>query len=121
MIGKIMMAMRKRKVNIEAMPTEDAIGAYNYLVEEDRLVAAALIPPEEVTILHGSDTNIDNLLLDRGVDFGDKIAGTSPVGFDHQEAEDLRSELGDFQQWAKDPKAYRQSKKNMEDFKDGMK
>ena len=58
MIGKIMMSMRKRKLNVEAMPTEDAIGAYNYLVEEDRLVAAALIPPEEVNILHGSDSTI---------------------------------------------------------------
>ena len=118
MIGRIMMGMRKRKVNVEAMPTEDAIGAYNYLVEEDRLVAAALIPPEEVTILHGSDRNIDNLLIDRGVDFGDRIAGTSVVGMDHQETEDLRSELGDFKEFIRDPKGYRDSVKNLKDIKD---
>ena len=43
--------MRKRKINIDCMPTEKAVGAYNFLVNEDRLVCAALIPPEIVTIV----------------------------------------------------------------------
>ena len=51
MIANIMYHMRKRKINIDCMPTEKAVGAYNFLVNEDRLVCAALIPPEIVTIV----------------------------------------------------------------------
>ena len=51
MIASIMYHMRQRKINIDCMPTEKAIGAYNFLVGEDRLVCAALIPPEIVTIV----------------------------------------------------------------------
>ena len=48
MIQKVIVGMRNRKLNVECLPTEDAISAYNYLVAEDRLVAATLIPPEEM-------------------------------------------------------------------------
>ena len=48
MIQKVIVGMRNRKINVECLPTEDAISAYNYLVAEDRLVAATLIPPEEM-------------------------------------------------------------------------
>jgi hypothetical protein len=48
MIQKVIVGMRNKKINVECLPTEDAISAYNYLVAEDRLVAATLIPPEEM-------------------------------------------------------------------------
>ena len=48
MIQRVIVGMRDRKINVECLPTEDAISAYNYLVAEDRLVAATLIPPEEM-------------------------------------------------------------------------
>ena len=48
MIQRVIVGMRNRKINVECLPTEDAISAYNYLVAEDRLVAATLIPPEEM-------------------------------------------------------------------------
>jgi uncharacterized protein len=37
--------MKKKGINLEAMPTEDAIATYNYLCAEERLVVACLIPP----------------------------------------------------------------------------
>lgn len=46
--AKLALTMRQKKINLECMPTEDACAAYNYLVSEDRLVAAALIPPNHV-------------------------------------------------------------------------
>ena len=119
MIGKVVMTMRSRKINIEAMPTEDAIGAYNYLVEEDRLVAAALIPPEEVKF--SNETNhVDNLLLQRGTEFGDKY-GSTGLGFDHAEHQELISEIKDFKEFAKDPGAYRNDPQNIKDLKDDLK
>ena len=83
--------MRSRKINIEAMPTEDAIGAYNYLVEEDRLVAAALIPPEEVK-LSTESKHVDDVLLQRGTEFGEKIGGTTAglSWLDHFEIQNLK-------------------------------
>ena len=33
------------------MPTEDAIANFNYLCTEDRLVAAALIPPHKIRFI----------------------------------------------------------------------
>jgi hypothetical protein len=33
------------------LPTEDAIASFNYLCSEDRLVAAALIPPDKVRFI----------------------------------------------------------------------
>ena len=113
--------MRSRKINIEAMPTEDAIGAYNYLVEEDRLVAAALIPPEEVK-LSSESRHVDDLLLQRGTEFGEKIGvgGTSTTGlmFDHFEIENLKEEYRDFKEFSKDPEAYRKSRKAWKDYHD---
>ncbi len=38
-------------LNVECLPTEDAIASYNYLCSEDRLVAAALIPPHKVRFI----------------------------------------------------------------------
>ena len=38
-------------MNIKVLTTEKAISTYNFLVEEGRIVAAALIPPENVKIM----------------------------------------------------------------------
>ena len=38
-------------LNVECLPTEDAIASFNYLCSEDRLVAAALIPPDKVRFI----------------------------------------------------------------------
>merc|ERR1711915_261288 len=48
---KVILAMRKKGVNVEVLTTENAISTYNYLVEEGRVVAAALIPPSFVRIV----------------------------------------------------------------------
>ena len=44
----IIVKMRKKGINVELLTTENAIATYNYLVEEGRVVAAALIPPNHV-------------------------------------------------------------------------
>jgi hypothetical protein len=41
-------ALRQKGVTLEVLTTENAIAAYNFLVEEGRVVAAALIPPSNV-------------------------------------------------------------------------
>ena len=38
-------------MKFEVLTTEKAISTYNFLVEEGRIVAAALIPPESVKIM----------------------------------------------------------------------
>ena len=47
---KIILKMRQKGVNMELLTTENAIATYNYLVEEGRVVAAALIPPNHVRV-----------------------------------------------------------------------
>lgn len=74
MLAKLVVEMRKRKINIEVCPTEDAISAFNYLIDEDRLVAAALIPPEEVKTYPSDSQRISDFHQKR--DFGD-YSGTS--------------------------------------------
>ena len=37
--------MKKKGISLEVLTTENAISTYNYLLEEGRVVAAALIPP----------------------------------------------------------------------------
>ena len=37
--------------NVECLPTEDAIASFNYLCSENRLVAAALIPPNSIKFI----------------------------------------------------------------------
>lgn len=41
--------MRKHKVNIEILPTEQAVSTFNFLNSEGRYVGGALIPPETIT------------------------------------------------------------------------
>lgn len=65
-IAKLTLTMKQKKLNIEFLPTEDAIATYNYLVSEDRLVAAALIPPNVVKM--GSEESTLNAQLDYGKD-----------------------------------------------------
>ena len=47
----IILKMRQKGVNVELLTTENAIATYNYLVEEGRVVAAALIPPNHVQVV----------------------------------------------------------------------
>ena len=62
MIARVVLMMRKRKVSVEALPTEDAIGTYNYLCGEGRLVGAALIPPEVNRMNQSDDATADAFL-----------------------------------------------------------
>lgn len=39
----------KKFCNIEVLPTERAIAAFNFLVSEGRVVGAALLPPAKIT------------------------------------------------------------------------
>lgn len=39
----------RKYCNVEALPTERAIAAFNYLVSEGRVVGAALLPPLKIT------------------------------------------------------------------------
>jgi len=52
---KTILKMRQKGLNVEVLTTENAISTYNFLVEEGRVVAAALIPPDFVKII---DTDI---------------------------------------------------------------
>ena len=47
---KIILKMRQKGVSMELLTTENAIATYNYLVEEGRVVAAALIPPNHIKV-----------------------------------------------------------------------
>jgi hypothetical protein len=38
-------------LNVECLPTEDAIASFNYLCSENRLVDAALIQPDKVRFI----------------------------------------------------------------------
>ena len=44
----IILKMLRKGINVELLTTENAIATYNFLVEEGRVVAAALIPPNHV-------------------------------------------------------------------------
>jgi hypothetical protein len=47
---EVVLRMRARGLTLEVLTTEQAISTYNFLAEEGRVVAAALIPPDEVLI-----------------------------------------------------------------------
>eukprot|EP00088_Acartia_fossae_P020342 TRINITY_DN2194_c0_g1_i10.p1 TRINITY_DN2194_c0_g1~~TRINITY_DN2194_c0_g1_i10.p1 ORF type:complete len:248 (+),score=29.70 TRINITY_DN2194_c0_g1_i10:54-797(+) len=47
---RVILGMKKKGISIEAIPTDKAISTYNFLVEEGRVVVAALIPPEYVHV-----------------------------------------------------------------------
>ena len=64
----IIMKMRQKGVNVELLTTENAIATYNYLVEEGRVVAAALIPPNKV---HVVDRDVVETKLKRKQLYGD--------------------------------------------------
>jgi len=52
---EVILKMRKLGMNLEILNTEAAVGVYNFLVDEGRVVAAALIPPGTVKII---DTDV---------------------------------------------------------------
>uniref|UniRef100_A0A0K0EDQ7 NADH dehydrogenase [ubiquinone] 1 alpha subcomplex assembly factor 3 n=1 Tax=Strongyloides stercoralis TaxID=6248 RepID=A0A0K0EDQ7_STRER len=47
---RIAPTMRDHKIGLELMPTEDAIPTFNFLNSEDRYVAAALYPPDDMVV-----------------------------------------------------------------------
>jgi len=65
-----LMALRKTGLNVELLPTEHAIATYNYLCAEGRLVAAALIPPDNVRRLRVAD------VISKGQRWQDKLFQT---------------------------------------------
>lgn len=49
-IVKVIAAIRKKyRYNIELLPTERAIAAFNFLVSEGRIVGAGFLPPKKIT------------------------------------------------------------------------
>ena len=48
---RVILKMRQKGINVELLSTENAIATYNFLVEEGRVVAAALIPPNMVKLV----------------------------------------------------------------------
>lgn len=46
---------RKQKINVEILQTEEACATFNFLNSEQRMVAAALIPPEVVSLFTQED------------------------------------------------------------------
>lgn len=60
--------LRKAGFNVEAMPTEHAVSTYNYLCAEERLVAAALIPPDKVSFINEYDLHNMNVRAKGGKD-----------------------------------------------------
>lgn len=45
--------MKKYGINVEVLPTEQACTTFNFLTGEQRMVAAALIPPNLMSISEG--------------------------------------------------------------------
>jgi hypothetical protein len=89
MAALVTLGMKKKGINLEAMPTEDAIATYNYLCAEERLVVACLIPPEQVQHTQGSDADTQALLeiQEFGVRADTSWYGKDP-GDDEQDARD---------------------------------
>ena len=99
MIANIIMSLKKKsKLNIEALPTEDAISAYNFLVHEDRLVACALIPPEVVNMIQSNEQDTEQYFM-RGNEFGDAKGLYDGTGFDKQDIQHAIDDLKDFQEF----------------------
>eukprot|EP00092_Neocalanus_flemingeri_P097073 GFUD01123659.1.p1 GENE.GFUD01123659.1~~GFUD01123659.1.p1 ORF type:complete len:226 (-),score=62.48 GFUD01123659.1:43-720(-) len=60
---RTILKMKQKGVNVEVLTTENAISTYNFLVEEGRVVAAALIPPDFVKLV---DTDVIDTKERRG-------------------------------------------------------
>jgi len=52
---KTILKMRAKGVSVEVLTTEQAIATYNFLIEEGRVVAAALIPPDDLGDIKDDD------------------------------------------------------------------
>jgi len=46
---KVILSLKKKGIPLEILSTEKAVSTYNYLLEEGRVVAAALIPPRYIS------------------------------------------------------------------------
>lgn len=47
---KVFQFMKKYNINVEVLPTETACTTFNFLNIEGRMVAAALIPPQTLSV-----------------------------------------------------------------------
>ncbi|KAF6775683.1 hypothetical protein AHF37_04510 [Paragonimus kellicotti] len=53
---------RKHKLSVEVLPTQVAVGTFNFLNSEGRYVAAALIPPRRMDVYDHADREAGRLL-----------------------------------------------------------
>lgn len=112
MIQRVMMSMRRKKINVECLPTEDAISAYNFLVAEDRLVAATLIPPEEVLRSEQSyNEDMESKFLG-GMEFGHSQGKFDATGFSKDDLDSLSQDLKDYQKTQADIKQWKMEEKD---------
>lgn len=58
----ILAFMKKYNINVEVCQTEPACTTYNFLASEGRMVAAALIPPQNLSV---SEDDYAKYMLDR--------------------------------------------------------
>ena len=49
--SEVLLYLRKRGISVEIQDTRNAASTFNYLLDEGRSVAAALIPPRKVTLI----------------------------------------------------------------------
>ena len=94
---RTILKMRQKGLNVEVLTTENAISTYNFLVEEGRVVAAALIPPDFVKII---DTDIietkerrKSLLSNKDFNFLGSNRGESNTMTDPKDVKKMKSEL----------------------------
>jgi len=113
MIQRVIVGMRNRKINVECLPTEDAISAYNYLVAEDRLVAATLIPPEEMVQMSSTEDQVDRYLTEGNL-FAHTKGEWNATGFDK---EDIARFTDDVEQWQARRKELKELKAEMKNKK----
>ena len=96
------------------MPTEDAISAYNYLTIEDRLVAACLIPPEEISVLNSIDDEMDAYHDGGNHEFGDTEGKHNAFFMGPKDVEETSSTVEQWQQFT-------DARQRMKDVKKGYK
>jgi len=94
---RTILKMRQKGLNVEVLTTENAISTYNFLVEEGRVVAAALIPPDFVKIV---DTDIietkerrKSLLSNKDFNFLGPNRGESHTMTDSKDLKKIKTEL----------------------------
>ncbi|XP_041349777.1 NADH dehydrogenase [ubiquinone] 1 alpha subcomplex assembly factor 3-like isoform X2 [Gigantopelta aegis] len=56
--------LRSKKINVEILPTDQACSTFNFLNSERRYVAAALIPPQDVSFDIDEDLFVEDLQVE---------------------------------------------------------